>query len=342
MTKKHFIALFLAAVVLVGVAVTVNQDQVGEKGVAQEGLLYPQLQDRIADIVEIRIQGGSASQHEMINLMRQDEAWVIKQRFNYAADHEQLTAMVQALALARLTEKKTKLAKHYARLGVVDPETTPNSESVRLTLVDKQGNTVVDLICGKQADNKSGSFVRKVSDKQSWLIDQTIQPNKKLNDWLDKTIVDLPADSVKRVTYGVMGKEVVLEKAAPEAKHFSLLGLTESQEIAYPGVTDIAVGALNRFQLLDVRKKENEDLSTLDFHTRFETNDGLQIDIKAFKDAEKHFLVLSAESLNDAMNEQAKRYNSLWSPWIFEVDAYSYGQLNKRPEDFLKNSDPAQ
>ncbi|MDE0759374.1 MAG: hypothetical protein OSB45_14545, partial [Pseudomonadales bacterium] len=65
--------------------------------------LFPELPTRLAGLSSLQVQ----SQADKVTLLRQEDGWVVAERDHYRADFSKINSLVEALAKARLVERKT-------------------------------------------------------------------------------------------------------------------------------------------------------------------------------------------------------------------------------------------
>src|SRR4029077_9224965 len=85
-------------------------------------------------------------------------------------------------------------AEFYQRLDVEDPG---SGKSTLVTLKDKSGGTLAEMIIGKRRFDRLGTgtdgiYVRKLGDTQAWLARGSLEFSDQLSSWLDRRILDLP------------------------------------------------------------------------------------------------------------------------------------------------------
>ena len=89
----------------------------GGRGPTSNGLrapatpwLFPGLLEHLPSVTGLRLSGAG----DGVDLVFDEGAWVVAQRFNYPANDKQLFQLLNQLGEARLIEKKTALSKHHA------------------------------------------------------------------------------------------------------------------------------------------------------------------------------------------------------------------------------------
>ena len=108
-----------------------------------------------------------------MTLARDKDAWTLADRGGYPAKAEAVRALLVKLAEAELVESKTRNKDRYALLELEDPA-AKDAKSRLLRLLDDKGGVIAEAIVGKKrfdafGGSKSGTYVRKPGDAQTWL-----------------------------------------------------------------------------------------------------------------------------------------------------------------------------
>src|SRR4029077_14308521 len=93
-------------------------------------------------------------------------------------------------------------AEFYQRLDVEDPG---SGKSTLVTLKDKSGATLAEMIIGKRRFDRlrtgtDGLYVRKLDDTQAWLARGSLEFSDQLSSWLDRRILDIPEKRIAKAT----------------------------------------------------------------------------------------------------------------------------------------------
>jgi hypothetical protein len=137
---------------------------------------------------------GSAT--PSVTIHKQGEQWTVAQRGNYPADVAKLRKLLLALGDAKIREEKTSDPANYSIIGVEDP-TKAGAGGAQIELLAKQGKQ--DVIVGKPADQ--GSFVRRVGEKSSYIVDPAISFEAEPRYWIDTRLLDIAADKIQSIQF---------------------------------------------------------------------------------------------------------------------------------------------
>lgn len=218
MSPKVFLGLLVVTVITsAAAAVTVVREPAATPVHYGNAPAFPALRanpDAVAKIVITTADGK-------FTLVRETgDRWSAAQRFGYMVDPKRVRDLIVSLADMRLVEAKTKMPDRYSRIQVEDV-TAKGAKSRLVRLESADGKVLAEALIGKEhyrltGDQSAGTYLRRPGEAQSWLAsgDVTIEP--KVVDWLDKEIVNVSADTIRRVEIRpASGQAYVVERASP-------------------------------------------------------------------------------------------------------------------------------
>ena len=99
-----------------------------------------------------------------------------------------MRALLVKLAGAELVESKTRNKDRYALLELEDPA-AKDAKSRLLRLLDDKGGVIAEAVIGKKrfdafGGSKSGTYVRKPGDAQTWLSNADLDVSVAVRDWV--------------------------------------------------------------------------------------------------------------------------------------------------------------
>ncbi len=220
MSPKVFLGLLVITLIAsVAAAVTVLQQPAATAVRYGEEPAFPALRanpDAVAKIVLTTPEGT-------FTLVRETgDRWSAAERFGYTVDRQRVRDLVVALADMRLIEAKTRMPERYSRIEVEDLD-AKDAKSRLLRLESEDGKVLAEALIGKQhhgltGSQSAGTYLRRPGEAQAWLASGGVQIEPQVVDWLDRQVVDLGADSIRRVEIRPEGGEAyVVERAAAGA-----------------------------------------------------------------------------------------------------------------------------
>ena len=270
MNRRTFIILIVIIAVMSAILMMDRQGLDGEKASA----VLPGLDSELNNITRLTI--IAAGNRTVATLNRGTERWTVAEYNDYPADVGKIRGTLIALANATVIEEKTSDPALYSRLGVED---IADEDASGLELIIDGANTSKRIIVGKTGIRGDQAYVRLPDAAISLLITANLVLGAEPTDWLDHTILNIPASDIFRVTtIHPDGETIRIEKTAGRASGFELINLPADAEISYANAADSIGSVLAGLRLEDVMVRTNVDLE--DFQTvitRFETFDGLII-----------------------------------------------------------------
>ena len=232
--------LILGLLLGMGVAVFVDQRQRFETPATS--WLFPGLLEKLPSVTKLRLSEAG----DGVDLVLDNEAWVVAQRFNYPANDKQLFQLLNQLGEARLIEKKTALSKHHAALGLLEG---PRDSAPILTLDGDP--TLKPVLIGQQASARQGTFVRFQSDDQVWLIDQALEVSAAAADWLAPSLLTINDQMIESIELSNPG-EVKYRVVRDERDNWVLAATPEGRTLRYDTALTPLATTVGQLRLLDI------------------------------------------------------------------------------------------
>ena len=195
MNRKTLILLVaFAALVLVGVMFALQQ-QGSRYESSAGGLLFPDLESRLASVQKIELIAGEPSAGTRYTLLRNGSSWGVAERDGYPANNSNIQRLLVGLSNTRLLEPKTRDPEKYPRLAVGDPASDAAARLVRL--IAKDGTVVAEVILGNGARN-NGQYLRVPDDTQSWMGSERLAFGITHTEWLDRDLLEINQTEILR------------------------------------------------------------------------------------------------------------------------------------------------
>ncbi len=210
-------------------------------------------------IMSIAIQGHD----ETVSLMKKTDLWVVTNRFDYPADFSKIIDMVRKLKEATIGRRFESSEDTLKRLSLKDPddsEASKEAKGIRILLKDEKELPLARILLGKTRDTGAeggfpeGRYVMLGEDATIYLIDEQFSLlGKKASAWLDKFLVKVAANEVKKISFlGSEGEKVLYSFERPEkGKDLEAVNLSFHQKINKSNLNRLS-GALSSLQMEDV------------------------------------------------------------------------------------------
>src|SRR5207253_4243403 len=193
--------ILLAAATLVLVALAVAALATGDRTVSRAAPGETALPVLAGKLDQVALVGLKRSALEL-TFVRDGDGWLVAEKGNYPAAAGKVRQIVLGMADLAFVEPKTQKADLYPRLELDDPG---KAKSTLVTLKDKSGAVLAELIIGKRRFDRLGAgndgiYIRKPSDAQAWLARGSLEFSDQLASWLDRRVLDLPEKRIAKVT----------------------------------------------------------------------------------------------------------------------------------------------
>lgn len=332
------ITLFAVAISLTTYASQNRWSQTKVSGAA----LFPGLGGEAGRIAKIEIKQGGKT----IVLARDKDAWTLADRGGYPVKPEAVRALLVKLAAAELVESKTSNKDRYSLLELEDPA-GKDAKSRQLRLLDDKGGVIAETVIGKKrydafGGSKSGTYVRKPGDAQTWLSNADLDVPVNVKDWVVANVLDLPPTKTSKLTVEIPGEEpLVLARDANDATKYALVGLPEGKKLKEGAGIDAIVRAAGNIDLEDVRKATPPaagapagDMST----AKIEADGGLGVTLKLRKEGEDTWASIEAMGADGDAKKTADDITKRTQGWEYKIPAYKAQSILKRRADLFEAS----
>ena len=326
------LAAIIAAAVARGTDTSTNRDpRIGT-------LVFPALRENANDVAVLKVESG----YGILTLQRSEGNWTLKESDGYPVVSVKAKGSVLDLATLRFHEPKTDRPEKYAKLNLRDFD-APGSGSTRVTVADKAGTMLAELLVGNSKFNLPGTktggiYLRLPGEKRTWLAAGGLNFGGVSSAWLEPTVLHVAGDRIKRVEIRrPQGPPVIITKRNPQSLVYALNGLPAGYKIRYDEEPKLIATNLEAFELEDARKA-----GTIAFDpartitTRFETFDGLVVTAETTAQDEKvwtRFRTEAAAGSKAAGEAQAIREST--KDWVYRIADYRSERLTKRFEDMV-------
>jgi hypothetical protein len=286
MTRQRFVTLFVLALLVVAAAIWLSHQRSLRRDDTAGARVLPALSSALNDVSEVRL--VKAGDQTAVTLKRADTNWLVTERASHPADSSKVRKLLIDLADLKIVEQKTDNPAHYAVLGVEDVK-APAATGVRIDLAGLP--QPVSLIVGKSAGSRS-TYARISQSPQSLTVTPGVSLDTDPKNWLDRSILDIPAARVQEVRItDAKGRSYVIRRESREQTDFTVPDLPKGRVLTSPTVANTASTALGGFSCDDVRPAVAGAASARDAaRAEFRLFDGTIIDITGRKDGEHHWV----------------------------------------------------
>lgn len=224
--------------------------------------MFPALAARLNDVGSVTI----ASHEDKFTVASTGSGWTVVERGNYPAQFAAVKTTIVALSNLVTVEAKTRNPKLFSRLDVEDIG-KKDGDSKRLTIKDKAGKVLADLMVGKSRITIGNTgpamlYVRRAGTQQAWLARGTLEVRGEVHQWLVRRITHINRARIQQYTIvRPDGTKAVLRKDKPDAKEFTFVGLPKDRKIKSQRLLSSVAGALTGLDLEDVQPAAKVDFA---------------------------------------------------------------------------------
>lgn len=320
---------YLIVVLLVVIAITIFVSGDFNNDSADEQLwLIPELHtEKVNELSKIMIEKAG----EKVQLIKQDQNWLVLEKNNFYADLDKLSAMLINIRSAVMIEKKTTNPENFAQLNLTDDDTTVSLFSNEQLLAA--------FVVGKRASKGNAVFVRKVGEDQAWLASDLKNIDHGVNSWLMSMILNVSAEQIMQVkiTKPEQSPMIVL-KREPAAQGFVLLDIPEGKQLNPNTSLDVLANGLVSLIVDEAELLDTEQMDLV-LNNEYDLFSGLKYLLTVFKNDEQYYLTVKAETVSENASvdtlKEKDDLNKKYSNWMFKIPEYKFNALNKTLDDYI-------
>ncbi|HSC06695.1 MAG TPA: DUF4340 domain-containing protein [Steroidobacteraceae bacterium] len=286
MTRQRFVTLLVLALLVITAAIWLSSQRSLRRDDTAGARALPALSSSLNQVSEVRL--VKAGDETAVTLKRADSHWQVGERADYPADSSKIRKLLIDLSDLKVVEQKTENPANYAVLGVEDVK-EPTAKGVRVDIAGLA--QPVSLIVGKNAGSRS-SYARPAQSAQSLAVTPSISLDTDPKEWLDRSLLDIPAPRVQQVRItDANGHSYVAKRESRDQADFTVPDLPKGRKLTSPTIANSASTALGALTFDDVRPAAAPPTSPKGVaRAEFRLFDGTVIEITGRKDGEHHWI----------------------------------------------------
>jgi hypothetical protein len=365
MQPRHFNMLALSAVIsLIAAGVVHSSYNSWNEDTVTGNKLFPSLASDADRTNEIAIQTGN----DKLTLQKSTDgkSWTLVERAGYPVDAAKIRKLVVSLSQAELIERKTRNKELYGQLDLGDPSAKEaSSKLVRLS--DKSGKVVADVVIGKErrgafGSGKAGTYVRSLSDPQTWLAKLELNASTDVVDWVktaffvvdenqiesvavkdgDKVVYAIGRGPAEGAAGGDADGKKDAEKKADAGKEpvkkgpFKLVDVPKGKKLNAKVKVDELINGIRTLELLDVRKATDADAKP-DMTAEITLGNGAKYSIGMKREDSKRWMTVAVLANGKGEDEAtAKAQADATKGWAFEIADWRANQTFKNDKELFE------
>jgi hypothetical protein len=352
MRQRDILILAAAAILVVLAAVFAMQQR--DSKTASSALpsnLFPGLANQVNDVATIAVTGAEES---FTIAKDKDGKWTMPSKGGHPVPVETVKQALVGMAELKPIEQKTANPELHSKLDLQDRD-AKDSKSLEVRLKDAGGKDLAALLIGKKGATATAAtpgtlYVRKVGDKQAWLVSGRFEPDPKSVRWFDRDLVKVERKRVNQVTATRGdGTKLVVARETPETDDFKPTNAPAEVKIAIGGASNALGSALGYLSYDDVAPEASVDFADA-ATAEYRTFDGLVITVAVKEKDGKHWVKFAAAQdtavtapaskegekdkpkTAEEVAKEVEAFNARVKGWAYEVSKY-------KAEDFTKTLD---
>lgn len=285
----------VTVILMIAVAFVTREERAGIEGRGEK--LFPELRAQLNAVRTIRVTGKDQG----VTLTHAGTHWAVKEKGGHEAASNRVRTFLIAMSELTILEPKTRTSKLYEKLGLLDAE-ADGSTSTHVTLTNEQGDVIAEVVLGNRRPSRgAGSgeeiYIRKPGDPQTWLVMGRLTVDKAPGGWLQKQILNVDIQRVRRVQITHPGGDrLTIEKDDTFDADFSVIGMPDTMKVASQFSVNSVADTFARLTADDVIPQAQIDAAFRQgVIATLETFDGLRVTARTAEKNGKHYLTASAE-----------------------------------------------
>lgn len=339
MQPKQFNMLALTAVISLIAAGVVHSafNSFNDETVTGERL-FPSLESNGDATARINIQKGA----DKLTLEKSSDGkvWSIAERAGYPVNPDKVRALVVKLGQAELVERKTSNKDLHGALDLGDP-TASGSSAKLVRLSDKAGAAIAELVVGRERGGafgagQAGTYVRTLSDPQTWLAKLELDATTSVMDWVEPVFFKIEKDAIDKIVVR-QGETIVyqLGNAGPKNDEkkgpYKLLDVPAGKKQKADLRLDDLMNGIWTLEMVDVRARKTPPLKP-DMTAEVTMDDGAKYLIGLVREDKKSWVTVNV--LSDGKDSAAtKAIAEATKGWAYEIADWRAEQTFKKPDD---------
>lgn len=313
-------AVTFVFVVLAFVSVSENATEMAPK--YQPHLFFADLNNHLGELAAIRVESKS---DKFTIRYDKTKGWVVAEKGGFPADESAVRQTTVAMAQLEAIEPKTSNPEMLSYTGLTDP--AKGGDAVGVTLLDGAGQPLAALLLGKpdqmtDAQGRTGIYVRKPGDNQTWLARGYLVAKPEVGDWLDKRVLTIPRDRIKETAVTpLQGDAYTVSRDKKEDPDFKLAELPKDRELVYDSAPDGVGAAIVGFTFDDVQPASQFDFTRAE-QLNSTTFDGLTIAVKLVQQGQNYWATVLAAGTTPEAQTEAAAINARTGGWAYKLPDY--------------------
>ncbi|MGB3627210.1 MAG: hypothetical protein WA989_15365, partial [Henriciella sp.] len=222
-------------------------------------------------------------------------------------------------------ERRTSNPERLERLGLGDPRDSGNG--VLVEVFASNGAKTADMITGRRGERL---YARDPADSVAFRALGDLPPLYTREAWLDLDIVDIDPSTISavRMTDATGASIYLTREAGSGPRSFTPAPPHQNDRLRSRLAASTPALAISRFAPIDVKPEADLTSRAVARHIT-QTYDGLEIDLRAWREPDGNWVTLRAVEAGDAAR-RAQTINDRAEGWAFKLTEYDWQEFTPR------------
>lgn len=280
-----------------------------------------------AEASEIRV----TLSDEAYTLVNTQDGWKMGDEDGYPIRPDRLAELATGLEGLSWGEGRTRDPDKLNRIGLGDPR--EGGTGALVEIIDNRGDVAAALITGRKDSHVYG---RLPGQEQAFQVKGDLPPFYNHDAWLDFDILEINSDAISAVRiYDSMGESLYLQRSVGSSDRSFVPGppFQDFRLVSRLAASTPAL-ALTRFAPVGVKPASELQTRSVGRHIT-ETHDGLEIDLRAFREPDGYFVTIRAVEAGEGAH-RGITINEKAEGWAFELAEYDWNDFTPRVSSIVK------
>lgn len=256
------------------------------------------------------------------NLLRQADQWVLAETGGYPVRSDRVTTLIDGLETLSWGERRTADPARLSYLGLGDPRDGGNG--VLVEVFARDGARTGEVITGRRGGQ---TYARAADETVAFRARGTLPPLHTREPWLDLDIIDIDASTVSAVRLTDRSGAATYLTRTPGSGPRSFRPAPPYQDDVVASALGVSTTALAITRLAPVNVKPASELAGRATSRHItETFDGLEIDLRAWRQEDGFWVTLRAIEAGEGAR-RARTINERADGWAFELSQFDWQEF---------------
>ncbi len=268
-------------------------------------------------------------------LEQRNGQWVMAETGGYPVREDRLTTLAEGLETMTWGERRTSDPARFGRIGLGDPRDGGNG--VLIEVFATNGSKTAEIITGRRNEFL---YAREPGENVSFRVEGDLPPLYTREAWLDLDIIDIDPSAISavRLTDSTRTSLYLTRSPGSGARSFSPAPPYQNDRLRSRLAASTPALAISRLTPIDVKPASELTSRPVARHIT-ETHDGLEIDLRAWREPDGFWVTLRAVEAGEGAR-RAQTINDRAEGWAFKLTEYDWREFTPLVSSIVRRADP--